>query len=537
MNTPLRLASLSLVALLAGCGTEISRTSEVTGDTSAEQDSSGQGSADTAVEDDTAAEDTTVADTTVADTTVEDTAVEDTAVEDTTVADTTVDDTTVADTTINDTTVADTTIDDTTVADTTVDDTTVADTTVDDTTVADTTVEDTTVADTTIDDTTVADTTDTTVEDTTPPYPPAVTVLNPSTFPSPPYLMWVTQTAVSVRWETAAAEPGVVRFGYAPDALTAGYSEGVSRTTHEVRLEGLLTGSTIYYSVGTEAGATPVKSFRTAPADGAGDSFSFVVFGDNQDGPSNFRGLTPRMAAYDPDFAMSTGDCVQNGTRGEFRSQLFQPLTALASTVPFLVGAGNHERYSDSGASLFNEYMSQPDDEHCFGWRYGSMFVLFLDTENSVDPGSPQHICIENQLGSEAATSATFRAAVFHKPPRIEFWLGGRIAFPASMEAPQVRNILEPLFASYNVNIVFNGHNHLYAHTPELPNGITWVTTGGAGGTLDTQSSFWRVGTWPEIDTQISEFHFMHVNVVGSTMSLEAVAANGSILHSFSITP
>ena len=349
--------------------------------------------------------------------------------------------------------------------------------------------------------------------------------------------MWVTQTAVSVRWETAAAEPGVVRFGYAPDALTAGYAEGASRTTHEVRLEGMLPSSTIYYSVGTETGATPVKSFRTAPADGAGDAFSFVVFGDNQDGPSTFRGLTPRMAAYDPDFAMSVGDCVQNGTRGEYRSQLFQPLTALASTVPFLVGAGNHERYSDSGASLFNEYMSQPDDEHCFGWRYGSMFVLFLDTENSVDPGTPQRICIENQLGSEAATSATFRAAVFHKPPRIEFWFGGRFAFPASMEAPQVRTILEPLFASYNVNIVFNGHNHLYAHTPELANGITWVTTGGGGGALDTQSSFWRVGTWPEIDTQISQFHFMHVNVVGSTMSLEAVATNGSILHSFSIVP
>jgi hypothetical protein len=109
------------------------------------------------------------------------------------------------------------------------------------------------------------------------------------------------------------------------------------------------------------------------------------------------------------------------------------------------------------------------------------------------------------------------------------------------MEAPQVRNILEPLFASYNVNIVFNGHNHLYAHTPELPNGITWVTTGGAGGTLDTQSERWpfnwKVAEWPEIQTQISEFHFLHVNVVGSTMNVEAVATNGSILHSFSITP
>jgi hypothetical protein len=63
------------------------------------------------------------------------------------------------------------------------------------------------------------------------------------------------------------------------------------------------------------------------------------------------------------------------------------------------------------------------------------------------------------------------------------------------------------------------------------------VTTGGAGGTLDAQSFFWRVGTWPEIDTQISEFHFLHVNVVGSTMSVDAIATNGSILHSFSIRP
>jgi hypothetical protein len=114
---------------------------------------------------------------------------------------------------------------------------------------------------------------------------------------------------------------------------------------------------------------------------------------------------------------------------------------------------------------------------------------------------------------------------------------GARFAFPASMEAPQVRTILEPLFASYNVNIVFNGHNHLYAHTPELANGITGVTTGGGGGQLDTQSSFWRVGTWPQIQTQISQFHFMHVNVVGSTMNVEAIATNGSILHSFSIVP
>jgi hypothetical protein len=243
------------------------------------------------------------------------------------------------------------------------------------------------------------------------------------------------------------------------------------------------------------------------------------------------------MAALDPDFAMSSGDCVQNGTRGEYRSQLLAPLTALASSVPFLVGAGNHERYSDAGAALFNEYMSQPGDEHCFGWRYGTLYVQFIDTELSVDPGSAQRSCIEDGLGSDLAQTATWRAAIFHKPPRIEYWFGGALAFTDSMEAPQVREQLEPLLESFGVQIVFNGHNHLYAHTPTTDGGITWVTTGGAGGYLDQQSFIWRVGDWPEIATQISEFHFLQVQVTPDDMTVRAISRSGSLLHTFSIAP
>ncbi len=374
--------------------------------------------------------------------------------------------------------------------------------------------------------------------DVAPDVPPEGTPIDPSSLRSPPYLMWVTEDGVSVRWETSEAVRGEVRYGFAADERWYVVTEDAPVTSHEVRLSGLPAGTTIYYGVGEDGRLTPSQSFRTAPEASTDAAFSFVVWGDNQNGPDVFETLTPAMADLDPDFAMSTGDCVQNGTRGEYRSQLFDPIAPLGARVPFLIAAGNHERYSDSGAALFNEYMSQPGDEHCFGWRYGSLYIVFIDTELSIDPGSPQNACITAALTSEEATSARFQAAAFHKPPRIEWWFGGRLAFPDSMEAPQVREILEPLLESLGVDIVFNGHNHLYAHTPETPGGITWVTTGGAGGMIDTRGLFdiWRVGTWPQIETTIHENHYLYVLVDGDTMTVTAIDRDRAPLHEFTVT-
>lgn len=355
------------------------------------------------------------------------------------------------------------------------------------------------------------------------------------TFTSLPWLMNVTPDGVSVMWETSDVVAGEVYWGFSPDEMVAVVSESASRNTHEVRLSGLPPSTTIWYRVGQRGSAIEPLSFRTAPEPSLDASYSFVVWGDNQNGPSTFSDLTPMMADLDPDFAVSTGDCVQNGTRREFREQLLVPIGPLASRVPFLVGAGNHERYSDPSAALFNEYMSQPGDEHCFGWRYGDLYLVFIDTELSFEVGTPQYDCIVSSFRSDEATSARFQGAVFHKPPRIEYWFGGVIAFPDSMEAPRVREFLEPLFETLGVDIVFNGHNHLYAHTPETDGGITWVTTGGAGGSLDSLSFIWRVGDWPEIETQISTHHFLYVTVTGGVMEVTAINRDGNPIHEFAI--
>ncbi len=351
---------------------------------------------------------------------------------------------------------------------------------------------------------------------------------------APPYLMWVTQTEVSVRWETKQPVVGRVDFG-PTDALGRTLVEPAAVTTHELRLTGLTPDTQHSYRIVYGGGALPIRNFRTAPSDDSTMPFQFIVWGDNQDGPDVFNDLVGIMAEHDPRFAVSVGDCVQNGTRGEYRNQLFSPMSGFADEVPYLVAAGNHERYSDPNASLFNEYFSQPGDEHCFGWRYGGLFILFLDTDLGLDGAQGQRACIEAALSSEAATTAKVRAAAFHKPPRVEWWFGGYLAFPDSMEAPYVREELEPLLESYDVDVVFNGHNHLYAHTPETPGGITWVTTGGGGGKLDERGflDIWRVGRWPQIETTIHAFHFLVATMDGDELFIEAIDRDGEVMHNF----
>jgi hypothetical protein len=294
-------------------------------------------------------------------------------------------------------------------------------------------------------------------------------------------------------------------------------------------------GTEHYYQIRWGNYALPVRTFRTAPQPSDTSPFTFVVWGDNQNGPGTFSSLVSLMDTQSPRFAVSTGDCVQNGTRDDYRNQLFAPISPLADHVPFLVAAGNHERYGDSSAAIFEEYLSQPGNEHCFGWRYGPLYILFIDTEESIDPGSAQAVCINDALTSMEATTATWQMAAFHKPPRIEWWFGGVLAFTNEMEAPWVRNTLEPMLEGLGVDLVFNGHNHLYAHTPQTDGGITWVTTGGGGGDIDTDFSLWKVGDWPEIDITLHVHHFLAVDVSPTTLTVRAIDDSGAAIHQFTV--
>ncbi|MCO4744499.1 MAG: metallophosphoesterase family protein [Proteobacteria bacterium] len=347
-----------------------------------------------------------------------------------------------------------------------------------------------------------------------------------------PWLNFVTPSAISVLWETQGDVTGSVEYS-TDKSFDESVSETLARDHHEVRLTGLEADTTYHYRVLSDDAAGEIYSFRTAPASKV--AFDFAVWGDNQDGPETFVHVAARIAASPAEFAVSVGDIVQNGDEGDYRDQLLAPLAAFASDRSFLVAAGNHERYGDSDGELFDLHLAQPGDEHCFGWSYAGAFFLFIDTELDLTAGSGQHQCIAAQLASPEFAAADVQFALFHYPPRIEFWTwyfyDGISIYDGDDD---VRETLEPMFADAGVDLVFNGHNHLYNYTPAGSYSSTaWVTTGGGGGGLDNDG--WRTGTWDGIALTHHEHHFLEVHVDGKTIDVTARRPDGFALHEFTV--
>ena len=120
-----------------------------------------------------------------------------------------------------------------------------------------------------------------------------------------PYVLNATTRSATVMWivETASAS-----LGASPDKLDR---KAGSLHTEKVSFTGLQPGQTYYYDIGQgEAGK---GSFRTPPR--SGEPFRFLVYGDTRTRHDVHRrvvGEDPGNPA--PDFALQTGDMVENGS-------------------------------------------------------------------------------------------------------------------------------------------------------------------------------------------------------------------------------
>ncbi|GAA1865530.1 metallophosphoesterase family protein [Asanoa iriomotensis] len=104
-----------------------------------------------------------------------------------------------------------------------------------------------------------------------------------------------------------------------------------------------------------------------------------------------------------------------------------------------------------------------------------------------VDAGSPQHAWLTGELGSAAARGARFRVVVFH---HASHGLGAHAVPPytdpvftgAGYEYPDdiVLRDLAPLFASAGVDLVVNGHSHLWNRFLD-PAGVNWLESSNVG--------------------------------------------------------
>ncbi len=277
--------------------------------------------------------------------------------------------------------------------------------------------------------------------------------------------------------------------------------------------------------------------------------YSFAVFGDW--GDTDVNGNNPAQAAIMSSiansgvrFALGTGDTgYDGGTQGNYGdlyqtgyrvSSIFGPnyWAQAGDTVPFFNAVGNH----GANATYFNNWpqdrvvansggkyametyccangansQKSPSSWYAFDAGVARVYVLSAvwsdsNTGTSTDYGmdyayrwqqnSAEYQWLQNDLQTHPSQ---LKFAVFHYP------LYSDNATEPSDTFLQGSNSLEGLLESNGVNMVFNGHAHLYQHNAAPPGGVVSYTSGGGGATPEPITKckpqrHLRVGMEPDV--------------------------------------
>ena len=365
-----------------------------------------------------------------------------------------------------------------------------------------------------------------------------------------PYLTDLVKRHVTVNWATTTAiTSGRVTYGKLGAETCRAHSVAATPTSITVgstteyqwkaSLTHLATDATYCYRIfGSSVhllGADRAPTFRLQVPAGSSTPYSFAVLGDwgrvASDGTNvDQAALMRQIAESGARFAVTTGDTgYPDGSQknygdliqtGSSTSAVFGPSfwTVAGDSIPLFNAQGNHGLTADAltnwpqdravatsgGRYQMDTYCCQngavsasyPSEWYAFDAGNARLYVLDAswnnanvgastlygnDYDNHWTPASAEYQWLRNDL---AAHPSALKFAFFHFP------LYADNATETSDPWLQGPDNLEGLLASFGVDIVFNGHAHIYErNVPSAPGMPVTYVTGGGGGQLEPVSA------------------------------------------------
>jgi predicted phosphodiesterase len=349
--------------------------------------------------------------------------------------------------------------------------------------------------------------------------PVASAALAPDVFVRAPYLMQPRVDGITIGWLTPLAiTSGSVRVGPSGNFGTSVPSQTLEQADgmlHHVTLTGLVPGTPYDYEV-TAGGRAVRGHFRTLADNG---SLRFTAVGD-------FGGATPAevavaqlMQQQDPDLFVTLGDnTYERGTLDEMDHNVFQQYRQFLGSHGAVWVLGNHDHTTDRGIPTIQNFF-MPGRNYSFDVAGIHFIVLEGDGSQGYTPGGAYYQFLESDLA--AHESAPWKLVFFHYPTYscgqhgstawvIKYWV--------------------PLFDKYHVDAVFNGHDHDYERVKPDAAGVHYFVMGLGGRSQDRISH-----DCPFQQLALNNFFGdLAVTVSGSTIQVNAVQADGSVLDSTS---
>lgn len=370
------------------------------------------------------------------------------------------------------------------------------------------------------------------------------------TFRKGPYLLYSgNNTEMTVLWQSDVSTSSQISWG---TTQSYGNSQTVTEygTDHQFKiiLSGLSPGTKYYYKV--QVGATlKNETFITTPL-ATEKNISFYIYGDTRAHPEVQNSVTGRIITEinndtaSQSFCLITGDCVTHGrTENDWQNQFFnatyQNNEILKSSLPFMIARGNHENYNanynNGFATVFYKYWpylfasgSTNGDKMYYSFDYGPVHIAVLDqydngSYNPAQVSSTQLSWLQTDL---ANTNKPWKFILLHEPG----WSAKYTSRSEHGNNADVQNNIQPLCVQYDVQAVFGGHNHYYAHC--LVNGVHHFTLGGGGAPLYNPShTSGGVIVYAE-----KTYHFMKVKIENNDAILTVLRPDGSVVETINLT-
>ena len=257
------------------------------------------------------------------------------------------------------------------------------------------------------------------------------------------------------------------------------------------------------------------KATRTVEAAGRRPRrYRFVVLGDFGTGNSSQAAVAQRMCRWRRShgfpIVITTGDNIYDyGEKRHFDDRFYEPYRCLRRRgVHFHFTLGNHDVETNNGRPEIREpAMGMDGRRHYVLHRRGVRFVMF-DSNNV------------NETWLRRATrphGARWTVVAFHHPVYSPCDHGGTDAFKPWMPR---------LFRRRGVDLVLNGHDHIYMVTKSLRR-IRYVVTGGGGADLYSCGPAWYKQKCR------SRHHFLYVRTNLRRLTAWAVPPRGKPFDRF----
>jgi hypothetical protein len=244
-------------------------------------------------------------------------------------------------------------------------------------------------------------------------------------------------------------------------------------------------------------------------------SLKLGVMGDFGTGERAQYDMAATMARTHQQFKFTlmllVGDNLYGSERPQdFKKKFEEPYKPLLDGgVTFRASVGNHDEREQRNYPLFN---MGGELYYTFKEQNVRFFVI-----ESTYPDPKQLLWLEQELKK---SDSEWKIAYMHHPP---YCSAGRHGSDR-----RLREMLEPLFVTYNVSVVFSGHDHVYERTKPQKD-ITYFVVGSTGkvapGDLARNSPLTAKG----FD---SEQTFLIAEIDGDQMAFNAISKSGKIVDS-----